>query len=69
MHVNSVFLDLSVLARQVHTLHGCAMGGDAGPELRVHDSSLPAAGGCGRLPRARVWGAGFPRSLGEEVLP
>lgn len=49
-----VFLDLSVLARQVHTVHRRAMAGDAGPQLRLHDSSLPAAGRCG---------------LGAEPLP
>lgn len=52
--------DLSVLARQVYALHGCALGGDAGSELRLHGPSLPAAGGCRpEARRAVTWDAGF----------
>ena len=41
-------LDLPVLAGQVDAIHGRAMGGDAGPELRLHGARLPAAGEAGR---------------------
>ena len=45
-------LDLPVLAGQVDAIHGRAMGGDAGPELRLHGARLPAAGEAGpRRPR------------------
>lgn len=65
--LNSAFAGLPVLAGQVHTLHGYAMGRDAGPELRLHGPSLPAAGRG--LPAGSAVSSGAPAAGSTTSVP